>query len=217
MSLYRIYKGGLNKQDPYGCPPFDDPDCVQVEHPIGIMGNDREYEQMHWSEMLMRLKRFHGITPDRLKVGDELRVFLIPSYSDVRSVAYSISQPEDGFTFDVTIGDGSQCVEDPCAVVPPAPVVAGESKESDLSKCCTVTADGPATLADLGAEPPDKPRAIVMRKLAVDYVGSKAGYISLVIKTLPASPAMLTGSAKFRLRVNYENHLDCCHNCGDCC
>ena len=208
MSVFKLYKGHLNPIDIYGCPPDRDPDCVQPENPVGYMGMHRNYEDASWCELCKRLKQIYGCDCANLKVGDEIEWALVPSFSEVESIAYRSGAYQAGFMFDVHFDD---------RINSPAPWV-GDTTIKTLfpdDSCSTTEIVGTAEMVGMH-QGPDQTVEVFRKDPSMPVmVGGRAGVAKIVITGVPGEPPGPTCGPKgpnFHLRINYRNHASCCHS-----
>lgn len=216
MKNFKIYAGHRNPVNVYGCSPDRDPDCVQPENPVGYMGMHRNYDEITWCEICKLIEKYYGCTCDDLAIGDTIEAMLVPSYTEIESVALSARNFQPGFLVDIGVDDGWNDLA-------PYEGTAFRSTFPD-DECSTTELVGVAAMEGEMAGPDKYTHVFRGDPTAPVYVGSKAGKVVITINALPDPGAKLTCGQKgpnFSLRVNYRNHMECCHSadcpCPDAC
>ena len=209
MATYKLYSGNLNPLHVFGCPPDRNPDCAQPENPIGYMGMHREYEEVYWSEIMRRLSRVYPDTfASDLVVGDRIEIMLIPSFSHVESIATHEKVFQTGFTVDIEVDNG---------LVPSAPWAGGPVLTTVYPEgLCSATTVVPAATTEDMMVGPDVTSSVFMGDPAAPVMtGGRAGVVTVVIASVPATIQEFAPEPDFAVRVNYRNHLECRHQ-GTC-
>lgn len=210
MAVFKVYAGNHNPVNVYGCSPRRDPDCAQPENPVGYLGMHREYEAITWCDICRRIEKIYGCSCDDLSVGDTIQIMLVPSYSEVESIAVGADNLVDGFLVDVGVDDGINDFAPFSGTAWTSMFPEGTCSETRLE------GDAQAIGELAGTEPYTR----IYRANPVNpvMVGSRAGKVVLTINSLPEPGASVGCGVKgpaFRIRVNYRNHMTCCH-CADC-
>lgn len=223
--FYTLWKGSANNQgDPIGCPADVTPNCVQQHQPIGQnnMRVESDFEEVNFQHLMMRLEQKYHRGPDCLKVGDEIGIMLVPSFSKLSDVVIDLKKMQDGFVFDLVLDnrrdDQAPLDGDVLRSTYPAPGVEGAPEDGCcLQEMMSGTSEdfGPPLAGDIFSRYtdwyclPDPVR-----------IGCSAGILKVVIKALPASPSMLSKTkSQFVVRANYDGVYSCCHAavCGEDC
>lgn len=216
--IFKLYTGHRNRHDIYGCPADEEPDCAQPHNPAGHQKLFSTYKEINWCRMLKELERLY-CPASTLRAGDILQGILVPSYSEVRSLAYRVSGPlQTGLTFDVManvkyeaaaafVGDRTFVTRHP-----------GYHETDNPSGCSVTGAPDQAEMADMGSEDEAQVQVYIPNPGNRPYVGGRAGTIDIVIKSVPDAGVCADGP-NFALRANYINHMECCHSpdCGKPC
>ncbi len=192
MTTYQLFVGGI--EDNSFCAVEDrTPNCSQPHNPIGYTEQFTDYEKQGWGFVKRRLLQLYNKTQKDLVVGDILELTLIPSYSQVQSVAHELVTEEPGFAFDLEIDLGYG-----------VPAVVTGTKLQTISGITAAPAAGTSAALGASAVPTT---TIVVDELTIPLLtGGKPGKFRLKVNSVPLT---WQDAAVQRFRVNYRNHMEC--------
>ena len=96
-TIYNIFKGGIS-YSPVDCVADFQPKCAGDDT---FNVNTSHLQDIDMCKVLSNLLERYGKKPTDLVVGDELAVFLVPTWSVVDSIGVDIINNETGFVFNI--------------------------------------------------------------------------------------------------------------------